>query len=114
MIPLHYLRLFSASGTDAGDFLHGQLTADIAGLAPGEATLAAWCSPRGQVIALLLVKRREEDWLMALDRDLADDVISRLRRYILRARVGFTEFENRWLSGSLDVVPPSGTHESLW
>ena len=114
MIPLHYLRLFSASGTDAGDFLHGQLTADIVSLLPGSTTLAAWCSPRGQVIAPMLVQRREEHWLIALEQSLANETIQRMARFILRARVKFTEFENRWLTGSLDVVPRSGHQESLW
>jgi len=113
MIPLHYLRLFSASGTDAGDFLHGQLTADVVSLAPGQSTLSAWCSPRGQVIAPMLVQRREEDWLIALEQSLASETIQRMTRFILRSLVTFTEFENRWLTGSLDVVPRPG-NQSPW
>ena len=111
MGPLHYLRLFSASGNDAGDFLHGQLTADILNLAPRQATIAAWCSPRGQVLAPLLVQRRETDWLLALEQSLAGDTINRFSRFIMRAQVRIAELQNLWLAGMTEA-PAGGTGDA--
>jgi len=114
MDPLHYLRLFSASGADAGDFLHGQLSADIAGMAPGEATLAAYCSVRGQVIAPILIQRRQSDWLLALEHTLAAQTIQRMTRFILRAQVRFSALESFWLAGSLEDAAKIRTKEGIW
>lgn len=89
MIGLPYLTLCRVSGADAGTFLHAQLAADVVSLAVGEARFAALCSARGQVIALLLVLRREEDWLLCGAAVLMTEIVDRLRRFVLRSRVGF-------------------------
>ena len=114
MSPLYYLRLFSVSGVDAGDFLHGQLSADIVSLKPGDATLAAYCSPRGQVIATVLVQRRETDWLLALERGLSDETVQRMSRFVLRARVKFSALEGVWLAGSITDATGPGSGQGLW
>lgn len=114
MSPLYYLRLFSASGADAGDFLHGQLSADIASLEPGDATLAAYCSARGQVIAPILVQRRQSDWLLALAHNLSDLTMERMTRFILRAQVQFSALENLWLAGSMADAAKIRTGGGLW
>jgi folate-binding protein YgfZ len=85
MIPLSYLAIHSVRGADAGSFLHAQLAADIASLDNGQASFAAYCSPRGQVIALLLVCRQDPDWFIVNHARLAEAVASRLKMFILRA-----------------------------
>ena len=114
MDPLHYLRLFSASGVDAGDFLHGQLSADVVSLKTGEATMAAYCTPRGQVIAPFLVQRRESDWLLALDSSLATQTIQRMSRFILRAKVKFAALETSGVAGTTGDGEHVGNSQVLW
>lgn len=89
MISLPYLSAHKLSGADAGAFLHAQLSADIISLADGQSSFAAYCSPRGQVIALLLVCRLGTEWLLMGETSLATVVVSRLQKYVLRARVRF-------------------------
>ncbi|MGH8035099.1 MAG: YgfZ/GcvT domain-containing protein [Lysobacterales bacterium] len=99
MIPLPYLTLYRIRGADAAAFLQAQLAADTASLGAGASGFAAWCSPRGQVIALLLVCREGDDWLLACEARLADPVFSRLRRYVLRARVEIEPLGGTALAG---------------
>ena len=39
----------------ARDFLQGQLTNDINRVTPDEAQLSAWCTPKGRMLALMLI-----------------------------------------------------------
>ena len=75
-------------GTDAARFLQGQLSADIEKLAPGSSTLAGLHNPQGRVIALLNISRiSPEEFQARLPAELADSVASRLRKYVLRAKL---------------------------
>lgn len=87
---LKYLSAARFHGQDAGDFLHRQLSADIAALAPGEAVFACCCTPKGQVIGLLLVCRLGDEFLVAGAADLLPLVLARLRMFVLRSRVEFS------------------------
>jgi len=87
------------TGPDAAAFLQGQLTADIAALAPGSGQLAAWCSPQGRVIALLRLTSVPDGFLALLPSPLAGPVADRLRRFLLRAKATITD-----VSGELSVL----------
>lgn len=104
--PLPYLKPYRATGADASDFLQGQLTADLDALAPDESTFAAWCSPRGQVIGLLLVRRDADGWLMIGRAGLIEPLIERMRRFVLRAEVGFEPLD-RGIAGVGDPGAPA-------
>lgn len=87
MTQLTYLAVHKVYGADAGSFLQAQLAADTAALADGQSGFAAYCSPKGQVIALLLVCRKADDWFIITHARLAGPVASRLRMFVLRAKV---------------------------
>jgi len=87
MIALTYLSAIRFSGTDAGDFLHNQLSADVLGLAPGESTFACYCEPRGRVLALMLVSRNDDDFIIITSSSLAASIAKRLSVYVLRSKV---------------------------
>lgn len=83
------LTVLRASGADAADFLHGQLTQDIAGLAPGVARLAAYCTPKGRLLATLIIFRdpdNHDDLLALVKADIAPSLTKRLSMFILRAK----------------------------
>ncbi len=90
MIALPYLGVLHFAGADAGTFLQAQLSADILALAEGESTLAAYCSPKGQVIAVTLVNRQADAWHMLLSSSLLAGLEQRLRMYVLRSKVDIT------------------------
>ena len=78
-------------GADAADFLHGQFTTDVTGLAPGNSGLSAWCDPKGRVIATFILVRREEAYWLLLPGILKEAFIKRLKMFVLRADVVITE-----------------------
>lgn len=86
-----YLAVARFSGEDAGSFLQSQLSADILALETGETGLACYCTPRGQVLALLLTGRIEDTYLVAANTSLLPGVLQRLRMYVMRSRVQIEE-----------------------
>lgn len=79
------------NGEDARQFLQAQLTADLSGLAAGASRSAAWCTAQGRVICVTTVQAGPEGFDLSLPAELASDVLTRLRRYVLRARVKLEE-----------------------
>jgi folate-binding protein YgfZ len=76
------------TGVDAQRYLQGQLSADIEALSPGASTLAGLHTAQGRVIAILRVIAADPQhyWLVLPDA-LAATVLTRLQRYVLRAKV---------------------------
>lgn len=87
LVDLCDLALIRARGTEARSFLNAQLSNDLLQLDAERSLLAAWCNAQGRVIAIFRVFRRGEDWLLQLPAEIRDDVLARLRRFVLRAKV---------------------------
>jgi tRNA-modifying protein YgfZ len=69
-------------GPDAATFLHGLLSHDVAGLAPGGGRLALLLDAKGHVQADMRVRRDDaESFTLVLDPPLADLVAGLLERY---------------------------------
>lgn len=78
-------------GEDRVEFLHSQLTRDLHRLVTGQATLTAWCNPKGRVIATFLLVRHENHIDLLVASELKETVVRRLRMFVLRARVAVEE-----------------------
>lgn len=78
-------------GADARRFLQGQLSNDLNRLQDGAILRAGLHNPQGRTLALLWLASDGDDVLALLPRDLADTVITQLRRFILRARVSIDD-----------------------
>lgn len=74
-------------GAEAGAFLHAQLSQALGSLAPGRAPLAGWHDARGRVRALLRVVQLPERWLLLTPRDGAEQLLKRLKMFVLRSAV---------------------------
>ncbi|MEJ2514769.1 MAG: hypothetical protein P8102_06025 [Gammaproteobacteria bacterium] len=75
------------TGPDAGSFLQGQVSADVAGLGPAQGCLAGWHDAKGRVLALLNVIPAENGFTVVLPAELAESTAARMRMFVLRARV---------------------------
>ena len=74
-----------ASGPDTEAFLQGQLSQDIAPLAPGESAWALLLQPQGKVDAWLRITRIDAtSFLLDLDAGAAEATLTRLNRFKLR------------------------------
>lgn len=90
MASLADLSVIRVTGADAADFLHGQLTQDIAGIVLGHARLAGYCTPKGRLLATLIIWRdpvQTEDFLALVKADIAQALVKRLSMFVLRAKV---------------------------
>lgn len=91
-VRLVHNAVIRAVGPEAAAFLHGQLTNDFTGLGLGEARLAAYCSPKGRMLASFVAFKRNhhEIWLACRTEVLAA-TLKRLRMFVLRAKVQLLE-----------------------
>lgn len=81
------LGVIRASGEDARHFLHNQLTNDISSLGTGEACLAGYCSPKGRLLATLLVWAVDDALMLMLPKSLLQGFQKRLHMFVLRSKV---------------------------
>jgi hypothetical protein len=87
LVDLSHLSLIGASGPDTQLFLNGQLTNDIAALDDAHSQISAWCSAKGRMLAIFRIVRHGDGYLMQLPAVLREDILKRLRMYVLRAKV---------------------------
>ena len=89
LCKLPFFGVAEVSGADAAEFLHSQLSNHILDLQPGEACFATYNSPRGRVLANMLVLRRADRFLLVMAADLLEATIKRLRMFVLRSKTVF-------------------------
>ncbi len=83
------LAILRFDGADAASFLQGQLSSDVRALVPGALQLSSYNSPKGRMLASLVLARPAADgsYLAVLAADLAVGIGKRLSMFVLRARV---------------------------
>jgi tRNA-modifying protein YgfZ len=89
--PLTDLGTIAVSGEDAASFLHNQLTNDVEHLTPQAARLAGYCSPKGRLLATLLVWRSVDTIFLQLPADIQAAIQKRLQMFVLRAKAKLTD-----------------------
>ncbi len=90
---LDSLALIEVTGEDAHSFLQGQFCNDVDALgaesgAGGGCQLNAYCNPKGRVLAVIRLIRRAGGFGLIVPAELADGLLSRLKMFVLRAKVG--------------------------
>ncbi len=88
--------MIRVAGSDAGEFLQGQLTQDMERLAQTGSLPAAWCNPKGRVISLLRILMTDDGYGLVLPASVAASVCERLTIYRLRADVGLEVANSDW------------------
>ncbi len=101
-------------GPEAIEYLQGQLSQDIAGLAVGGSAPSLLLQPTGKVDAWLRVVRLgEHEALLVVDAGFGELVVGRLQRFRLRTKVELSL--DRWSGvalrgpGSQSIEPPAGS-----
>lgn len=85
---LSHWGVIRASGADAAQFLHSQLTQDVLALDADHARLAGLCTAKGRMLASMIVLRpATEEVLLIIGTDLLPTVLKRLAMFVLRAKV---------------------------
>lgn len=108
-VVLEDLGVLAIEGADAVRFLQGQLSCDTTRLEAARSLLGGYHNPQGRTIALLRLVHTPERILAVLPRELAAGVATRLRRFVLRARVRIEDASTQWrITGVLGPQPPQG------
>ena len=84
---LTHLGVLAVSGTDAESFLHNQLTNDVLELRPGSMHLGGYCSPKGRLLATLLIWKTDDGVMLVMPRELLPGIQKRLQMFVLRSKV---------------------------
>ncbi len=99
---LPFFGVVRVSGEDRASFLHGQLSNDINHLNKNTACYATYNTPKGRVLANMIVLNRGEDLLLIMAQDLTEAIVKRLRMFVLRAKVIFEPLPDFAVAGELD------------
>ena len=79
--------LIRVYGDDATTFLQGQFTNDIRLVDESHSQLSAYCNPKGRMLSIFRILMQDEHYLLQLPAPLLDTILTRLRMYMLRAKV---------------------------
>lgn len=98
-LPDH--RVLTLQGRDAVAFAQAQFMNDVGALADAQWQWNGWLSPKGRVIALFAVLRRDADtlWLLLPDADPIA-LAAQLKRYVFRSNVAFHVRDDLLASGA--------------
>jgi len=85
--PLQDQSLLQADGDDAASFLHNQLSNDVERLGMGEARYAAYCTPKGRMLASFLYWKTASNIVLQCATSLQPTLQKRLQMFVMRAKV---------------------------
>ena len=85
--PLPHRALVSVQGVDRFSFLQGMISNDVRHLERGDAMWAAFLTPQGKFLHEFFAVPHGDAILLECERDRRTDLITRLSRYRLRAKV---------------------------
>ena len=94
LADLSHLALLRAHGPDAQSFLNSQLSNDLRLLDDAHSQLNSYCSAKGRMLAVFRVFRRDSDYLLQLPASLREDMLKRLRMFVMRAKVTIEDAGN--------------------
>jgi folate-binding protein YgfZ len=95
-MPSEVYKMIRIAGSDAGEFLQGQLTQDMKRLLQIGSLPAAWCNPQGRVISLLRILITDDGYGLVLPASVAETVCKQLTVYRLRANVSIEVAGSDW------------------
>lgn len=95
--PLSPLGIIQIQGDDAVSFIHGQLTQDFVLLDLQQARLAAFCNPKGRMLASFIgFKRSPTEVFLVCSKDLLAQTAKRLAMFVMRAKAVVRDVSESW------------------
>jgi tRNA-modifying protein YgfZ len=107
IVALKDRALVSVAGEDGQKFLQDLVTADIDGLAAGDATYASLLTPQGKVLFDFFVIREEHGYLIDCVFSQREALIKRLTFYKLRAKIAIASLDDRQAVAVLEGNMPN-------
>ena len=105
--------LLACEGPDAAAFLQAQTMNDLRTLAPGRWQWNGWLNPKGRLICLFALWRREEQRFLLLLPDFeGGELLPLLQRYVFRSKLKLSVPSEWALAGAFAPAGDSGeTHD---
>ena len=97
LVDLSHLGIIEAKGADCHDFLQGQLTNDIRLLTAEAGQLSSYCSPKGRMLALMRMFKRDESIFMLLPHETLEATLKRLTMFVMRSQVTLSDVSSQWV-----------------
>lgn len=91
VVPLLHLGVIRALGGDSAAFLHNLFSNDVKKLAGDEAQWNSFNSPKGRMLASMLLWAEDGGHALALSRDILAPMHRKLSMYVLRSKVKLTD-----------------------
>jgi folate-binding protein YgfZ len=109
LFDLSHLGVLEVQGTNAAEFLQGQLTCDLKSLSDIQMAQGAQCTVQGRILALMDIIQWKGIKLI-LPKDLLEDTINSLNKAALLSRVSFKKNDQLqvlgfYLQDPLDLIP---------
>ena len=113
-VALPHLAVIEVTGKDAESFLHGQFTQRLTNLGD-EFVLAAYCQPKGRMLATMRVWRNEKAFFLLIARDLLESFVKRLSMFVLRSDVKIRVAEELAVTGCINSTEtlPEAEHIAI-
>ena len=109
MADLSSFGTLRVSGADAQSFLQNLLSNDIREASDNQAQLSSFNSPKGRMVASLLIWQEGADYLLQLPRSLSEMLRKKLSMYVLRSKVLISDVSDEiisiGISGKDSVAP---------
>ena len=83
---LDHLAVLRMSGPDRVAVLQGQSSNDVQRVTPTQAQLTSFNNPKGRCYAIAVLATWDDAHLLVTERSVAEDLLKRLRMYILRSK----------------------------
>jgi folate-binding protein YgfZ len=102
------LDVLTVEGPEATTFLQGQLSQDVAGIAPGGTALSFLLEPQGRIVAVLRVAREAPDhYRLDGDAGTGAAVLARLQRFRMRTKADLELTEGAWHAAARSAALPA-------
>jgi folate-binding Fe-S cluster repair protein YgfZ len=103
--------LIRAEGDDAAHFLHNQLSNDVEHLSASEVRRAAYCTPKGRMLASFVYWKTDSAIILQLSRSIQTAVQKRLSMFVLRAKVKLNDVSDQYVSFGLGGAQGTGADQ---
>jgi folate-binding protein YgfZ len=101
------------TGRDRAAFLHGMVTNDIKGLAPGQGCPAAFLDLHGKVLSLLAVYALDDRLLLELPPGSTEKTLEALDHFLISEKAAFSPADDTFAVFALVGPAAAGTLETL-
>lgn len=95
LYDLSHLALLELTGTDAVNFLQGQVTNDVKLLDGQRAHYTGYCSPKGRLLGLFLAFAHQDHLHLQIPASISEAIAKRLRMYVMRSKVTISDTSER-------------------